>query len=160
MFSSIRGDSPLSPDRKRDKNFDVVKSKRIGFDTRDFGFVAKEELARIYALADVFLCPSVIDADPMMVNQSLCCDTPVVCFEIGACLYAVKDKGTGLCAKLRDSKSFSECIENICRQTPTEREAMRNKSVKHAQEYSYEAVVKRVINGYKIYKISLNYAQN
>lgn len=135
------------------KNFDAVKQQLKDVDTRDFGFVSMSELPSIYALADVFLCPSVNDAGPMMVNQSLCCGTPVVGFEMGSCLDAVKGRGTGYCAPLRDSKAFAEGIEKIYRQTPEERDAMRNKCVEHAQKtYSYEAAVKRMIDGYNTYK--------
>lgn len=135
------------------KNFDAVKQQLKDVDTRDFGFVSMSELPSIYALADVFLCPSVNDAGPMMVNQSLCCGTPVVGFEMGSCLDAVKDQGTGYCAPLRDSKAFAEGIEKIYRQTPEEREAMCNMCVEHAQKtYSYEAAVKRIIDGYNTYK--------
>ena len=136
------------------KNFNAIQQQLKDVDTRDFGFVSINELPSIYALADVFLCPSVNDAGPMMVNQSLCCGTPVVGFEMGSCLDAVKDKGTGYCAPLRDSQGFAEGIEKIYRQTPEEREAMRNKCVEYAQKtYSYEAAVKRMIDGYNKYSL-------
>lgn len=132
------------------KNFDVVKQQLKNVDTHYFGFVSMDELPSIYSLADVFLCPSVNDAGPMMVNQSLCCGTPVIGFEMGACLDAIKGKGTGYCAKLRDSKSFAICIEKLFRQTPEEREAMQRRCVDLAQKtYSYEAAVKRIIDAYK-----------
>lgn len=136
------------------KNFDAVQQQLKDVDTHDFGFVSINELPSIYAFADVFLCPSVNDAGPMMVNQSLCCGTPVVGFEMGACLDAVKDKGTGYCAKLRDSQGFAEGIEKIYRQTPEEREAMRSRCVEYAQKtYSYAAAVKRMIDGYNKYSL-------
>lgn len=132
------------------KDFDKVKSQLKTVDTYDFGYVSSEELPLIYSLADVFICPSVDDAGPMMVNQSLCCGTPVVGFEMGACVDAVKDKGTGYCAPLRDSKALAEGIEKIFRQTPEEREAMQRRCVELAQNtYSYEAAVKRVIDEYE-----------
>ena len=134
------------------KNFDVVRQQLNSVDTHDFGFVSINELPSIYSFADVFLCPSVNDAGPMMVNQSLCCGTPVVGFEMGACLDAVKDRGTGYCAKLRDSHNFANCIEKIYRQTPEEREVMRNKCIEHAQKsYSYDAAVKHMIEAYNKY---------
>lgn len=135
------------------RDFNSVRDKLKNVDTHDFGFVTIDKLPAIYSLADIFLCPSVNDAGPMMVNQSLCCGTPVVGFEMGACLDAVKDKGTGYCAKLRDSHDLAIGIEKIYRQTPEEREFMRNRCVEHAKNtYSYEAAVKRMIDGYNEYK--------
>lgn len=135
------------------KDFDVVKQQLSEVDSHDFGFVSINELPSIYSLADVFLCSSVNDAGPMMVNQSLCCGTPVVGFEMGACLDAVKGKGTGYCVPLRDSKAFADCIEKIYRQTAEEREVMRKKCVEHARKtYSYEAAVKRMVGAYNTYK--------
>lgn len=132
------------------KDFDKVKTQLKTVETYDFGYVSSEELPLIYSHADVFICPSVDDAGPMMVNQSLCCGTPVVGFEMGACVDAVKDKGTGYCAPLRDSKALAEGIEKIFRQTPEEREAMQRRCVELAQNtYSYEAAVKRVIDEYE-----------
>lgn len=132
------------------KDFDKAKAQLKAVDTYDFGYVSGGELPLIYSLADVFICPSVDDAGPMMVNQSLCCGTPVVGFEMGACLDAVKDKGTGYCAPLRDSQGLSVGIEKIFRQTPEERDAMQRRCVELAQEtYSYEACVKRIVDEYE-----------
>lgn len=135
------------------KNFGAFKQQLNDLDTRDFGFVSINELPFIYSLADVFLCPSVNDAGPMMVNQSLCCGTPVVGFEMGACLDAVKNQGTGYCAELRDSKGFALGIEKIYRQTQEERRTMQRRCVEFAKKtYSYEVAVKRMIDGYERHK--------
>lgn len=135
------------------KDFDVVKKQLTGVDCHDFGFVSKDELPSVYAFADVFLCSSISDAGPMMVNQSLCCGTPVVGFEMGTCLDAVKNQGTGYCAKLKDTDDYANGILSVFRQSPAEKEAMSNRCVEFAQKtYSYEASVKRMIDGYHKYK--------
>lgn len=129
------------------KDFDKVKSQLDEIDTLDLGYVTKEELPALYAFADVFLCSSVNDAGPMMVNQSLCCGTPVVGFEMGSCLDAVMNKGTGYCAKLKDTDDYAAGIEYIYRLSAEEKKSMKAKCLEHAKNtYSYEAAVKRVLS--------------
>lgn len=131
-------------------DFVKVKSQLCNIDTYDFGFVSKTDLAKLFAFSDVFLCSSVNDAGPMMVNQSLCCGTPVVGFEMGTCLDAVKDQGTGYCARLRDSKDFAHGIDEIFRLSDNERLQMSAKCIEFANtNYSYAAAVKRLMNAYE-----------
>lgn len=133
------------------KDFDKLKN-RLAIDSLGLGYVTKEQLPEIYSLADVFLCSSVNDAGPMMVNQSLCCGTPVVGFEMGACLDVVKDKGTGYCAQLRDCKDFANGIYNIYKMSSTERKHMSDRCLEYAQNtYSYTVAVSRVIGAYNKY---------
>lgn len=81
-----------------------------GLECRDMGFVSISVLSELFALSDVFLCPSVEDAGPMMVNQSLSCGTPVVMFQMGTAFDVVDGKGTGYCARLRDEEDFCRGI--------------------------------------------------
>ena len=131
------------------QSFESIRSQFAGIDTLDLGYVSQEELARIYSVADVFLCSSVNDAGPMMVNQALCCGTPVVGFEMGACLDAVKDKGTGYCARLRDTDDYANGIHYIYNLTDEQRKSMSNTCVKLALDtYTYKAAVDRIIGAY------------
>lgn len=130
-------------------SFSKIKSQFGLIDTLDLGYVSISELPSLYSAADVFLCSSVNDAGPMMVFQSLCCGTPVVGFEMGACLEAVKDRGTGYCAKLKDTDDYASGIEFLFRLTPQERMKMSATCVEFARNTnSYEAAVKRVISAY------------
>lgn len=127
------------------KDFEKIKSFLPNVDTLDLGYVSKEELPALYSFSDVFLCSSVNDAGPMMVNQALCCGTPVVGFEMGACLDAVKDRGTGYCAELRNYIDFANGIATIYSLSDSDRKIMSERCVSLANElYSYEAAIKRV----------------
>lgn len=120
-------------------NFSTI-AQMLPFDSKDFGFVDAATLPELYSMADVFVCPSVNDAGPMMVNQALCCGTPVVGFEMGACLQAVKGQGTGYCAALKDVDDLANGIAWMHNLTQTERNEMRshcrNFAIKH---HSYMA---------------------
>lgn len=134
------------------KDFEKIRPLFMGLDTLNLGYVSKEELPTLYSLADVFLCSSVNDAGPMMVDQAICCGTPVVGFEMGACLDAVKDKGTGYCAKLKDTEDFADGIFSLYKLTDEQREKISDTCVKLAQEtYSYKAATERIIGVYNQY---------
>ena len=47
------------------------------------GHLNTNELIDAYNFADVFLCSSIEDNGPMMINESLMCGTPVVSFDVG-----------------------------------------------------------------------------
>lgn len=98
-----------------------------------FGFLPTDKLEKMYGAADLYLSPSIDDAGPSMVNQSLRCGTPVVAFNMGVAPEVIEQKQTGYIAKLGDVKDFScgirffydldkkqrEAISLKCRNTTT-----------------------------------------
>lgn len=133
------------------RNLDVIKGK-IPFDAIGFGYVAMNELPEIFSLATCFVSPSINDAGPMMVNQSLCCGTPVVGFEMGAVLQVVKDKGTGVCVELKDSEALAKGIRKIIQMNADEYMAMSHRCRKVAmQTSSYEAQAAMILSVYEKY---------
>lgn len=93
-------------------------------DVYEFGYLNFEKLADTYSLSDVFLCPTILDAGPMMVNQSLSCGTPVVAFELGTAIDVIKNQNTGYCAKYKDVYDFSYGIEYIYNLSELDRKNM------------------------------------
>lgn len=94
------------------KNIDEIKDKLL-FDYKYLGYLSSDLLPKVYSLSNVFLSPSVNDAGPTMLVQSLACGTPVVAFEMGYAIDFIKDKNTGYCAQLRNSKDFAKGIMSI-----------------------------------------------
>lgn len=70
-------------------------------------------IASAFQAADVFVCPSVEDSGPMMINQSIMCGTPVVSFEMGVALDLVETGKTGYRAKIKDSTDMAQGIYDI-----------------------------------------------
>jgi glycosyltransferase involved in cell wall biosynthesis len=70
-------------------------------------------IASAYQIADVFLCPSIEDSGPMMINQSIMSGTPVVSFEMGVSLDLVISGETGHRARLKDSNDLAQGLYNI-----------------------------------------------
>jgi glycosyltransferase involved in cell wall biosynthesis len=82
----------------RDKGYQVI----------DLGRVDMRQLARCYAAADVFACPSIEDSGPMMINESMMCGTPVLAFRMGVAEDLIQEGVTGSIAPLGDASAFAD----------------------------------------------------
>ncbi len=109
--------------------------EQIPFEQKHFGFVTPNVLPEIYSLSTVFLCPSVNDAGPSMVNQSIACGTPVIAFEMGTALEVIKDTGAGFCVPLKDMEAFAKAIEKICSMDSCTYQTVRKKCRTTALHY-------------------------
>lgn len=108
------------------RNINYIK-EQLCFEYKYLGFVKQEQLRDAYCISNVFLCSSVNDAGPLMVNQSEACGTPIVAFEMGTALDVVKNMDTGYCAKLRDSEDFANGIDYIMHLSKEQYDQMRKK---------------------------------
>lgn len=130
------------------KNYNLI-SERLKFKSIDLGFLPYETLPEIYSLADVYLSPSIHDAGPSMVNQSIACGTPVVAFEMGTAIDVIKDQGTGYCAKLGDIDDFAKGIFQIYKLSEKEKNIIRNKCIDFANKHtSKKAFVQQLLSVY------------
>ncbi len=77
------------------------------------GFLPYEKLAKAYNAANVYLSPSIEDAGPSMINQSIMSGTPVVAFNIGVAQDLVITGETGYLARTLDAKDFANGIRYI-----------------------------------------------
>lgn len=85
----------------------------IPFSYSILGHLNHENLAKAFQAADLFLCPSIEDSGPMMINQSIMSGTPVVAFEMGVALDLVISNKTGYLAKLKDSTDLAVGVTKI-----------------------------------------------
>ncbi len=110
----------LPDDLKKDSEL-VVFGNNNDLDLSDMGIEVKalgyihgdEELAGLYASADVFVSPSVADNYPNTLLEAICCGTPCVCFDIGGMPDLVKNGQTGYLAKPKDAADMSEGIRYV-----------------------------------------------
>jgi glycosyltransferase involved in cell wall biosynthesis len=103
-------------------------------EVKQVGFLSAKELSLAYSAADVFLSPTIEDAGPSMVNQSLMCGTPVVSFNIGVALDLVEDYKTGVKATLKNTDEFAKAIQWIYSIDEEEREEVKNRCRQKAIE--------------------------
>lgn len=128
-------------------------TSKIKFNVLELGYLKFTELPDIYAMASIYLSPSVVDAGPLMVNQALACGTPVVSFEIGTAIEVIKNQGTGYCAKVRDYVDFANGIYKILMLSTAEYSNMRRNCRKISIDtVSYANFAKVVENAYNDFK--------
>ena len=71
------------------------------------------QLIQLYQMADVYVCATLADAGPMMVNQALLCGCPVVAFPVGVSVELVQTGQTGYLAKYGDSADLAKGVDVI-----------------------------------------------
>lgn len=95
----------------------VAAGKTKGLELPDntiaLGYLNEAQLIQMYQLADVYVCSSLADAGPMMVNQALLCGTPVVAFPVGVSVELVQTGQTGYQAKYGNSADLAKGIDAV-----------------------------------------------
>jgi glycosyltransferase involved in cell wall biosynthesis len=77
----------------------------------DGGLIKDESsLIELFNVSDIFLSPSIEDAGPIMINQSLMCGTPVLAFNIGVAPDFLVDGFNGYLAKNKDVTSMANFL--------------------------------------------------
>jgi glycosyltransferase involved in cell wall biosynthesis len=85
----------------------------LGFSITNLGYVNYAVLAKAYQASDVFVCPSIEDSGPSMINQSIMSGTPVVSFLMGVAIDLVINGQTGYAAELKNSKDLAHGLKTI-----------------------------------------------
>lgn len=70
-------------------------------------------LALAYQAADVFVCPSIEDAGPMMIPEAMMCGTPVVAFNAGGAPDLIETLKTGYLVKFGDAEDLARGILKV-----------------------------------------------
>lgn len=91
-----------------------IDNLNIPFEYKLLGYLKDEvSLAKAYQASDLFVCPSIEDVGPLMINQSIMSGRPVVAFDMGVAPDLVHTGNTGYLAKLADSGDLAVGIESI-----------------------------------------------
>ncbi len=83
-------------------------SMPTGYEVKYLGRLGYEDLFKAYCCADLFVCPSLEDSGPMMINYGVMAYIPVVAFEMGIAPDIIEHKKNGYMAKWNDCKDFSK----------------------------------------------------
>jgi len=101
-------------------DFDQVKDE-LPFEYKYMGLLANnEELAQAFQASDIYVCPSIEDSGPMMINQAVMCGIPTVSFDMGVAMDIVINGVTGYRAKLMNSSDLARGISTILELDETE----------------------------------------
>jgi glycosyltransferase involved in cell wall biosynthesis len=117
----------------------------LPFEYKFVGLIDNDtELPYAYSAADIFVCPSVQDAGPMMINESVMSGTPVVAFNMGVARDIVISGRTGYKVELYDCEDFANGILEILNKTPEQYQQLCDESRRLAMtQYSLSSLASR-----------------
>lgn len=89
----------------------LVKEYRL--DVIFHGFISLEQKEKLYASADIFVFPSLLEGYGMVLMEAMGYGLPIVAFHNSAMPYSVENGVNGYLADNLNSKHFAECIIRI-----------------------------------------------
>ncbi|BCT14996.1 glycosyl transferase family 1 [Enterobacter cloacae] len=94
----------------------------------------KTKYPYLYNIADGFICSSVEDAGPMMINEALMSGTPVISFKIGVAEDLIINGENGFLADNISANALADAIVNFLKISVSELTVMKNSSRNGAQK--------------------------
>ncbi len=112
------------------------------------GYLEGEELARVYASADIFLFPSTTETFGNVVLEALASGLPGVVSDVGGCKEIIKKSGAGLVAGARTPRDFYEKCRQLVEDESMYRE-MQQKGLNYVKKRSWDSINRQVIDEYE-----------
>jgi 1,2-diacylglycerol 3-alpha-glucosyltransferase len=126
------GDGPSRPELER-----RAQAIRLG-DIRFPGFLHREDLAGLYALAEVFILPTHSDPWGLVVNEAMACGLPVIVSNVAGCASdLVEDGRNGLIVPARNSDRLRDAVDFLLKTNM--RLQFGERSLARIQRYSPKA---------------------
>jgi len=120
----------------------------LGFETRRIPFLKTDaDLAIMYRAATVYVSPSLEEAGPMMLAESLLCGTPAVAYEIGLAKDVLINNVTGFIVPPLNVSKFAEALQQVVEMDDTAYQALSERCSAKAAEIFNE---QREMNEYKM----------
>jgi glycosyltransferase involved in cell wall biosynthesis len=116
------------------------QAERITLGTVRFtGFAQREDLAPIYAMAELLVLPTHSDPWGLVVNEAMACGLPIIVTSVAGCSPdLVQDGWNGFIVPPRDNAKLCEALRSIL-QSPELRRQMGTCSLERIQNFSPEA---------------------
>ncbi len=103
------------------------------------GFAHREDLASLYALAEVLVLPTHTDTWGLVVNEAMACGLPIIVSNVAGCSADLVTEGwNGCIVPPQDSEKLSAAIASVVRETEL-RQRMSAHSLERIRDYSPEA---------------------
>ncbi len=127
------GDGPAGAELVRQA--ELIRPGTVSFP----GFLQREELAILYALAETLVLPTHSDPWGLVVNEAMACGLPIVVTSVAGCaLDLVEDEWNGYVVPPRDPDKLKEAMNSLVR-NPDLRQRMSVRSADRIRNYSPEA---------------------
>lgn len=109
----------------------------------------EKELAKKFGQSKVFILPTLADNLPNTLLESLACETPAVCFDVGGCSDVIKHMETGYLAKPFDIDDFVrgifEVLKNYQEMGRKGRELILQNFTQKKQAEEYLRLIKSIL---------------
>jgi len=112
------------------------------------GFVENEELVAIYNLASVTVLPSYYEGFGLPALESMACGTPIICSSTSSLLEIAKE--IGIFFDPRTPDNIATAIKKLLSMTSEEEQQLRERSLRHAAQFSWSKVAKETVDVYKM----------
>lgn len=134
----IVGDGPLKDEMEQTASTNMTFA----------GYITGEDLAEIYAAANLFVFPSATETFGNVVLESMACGTPVIGVNAGGVRTIIKDGVTGILCEEKDNDAFTEAIIRML-SNRVERETMRLEVKKYAKTQAWDAIFDGLLEEYE-----------
>lgn len=109
----------------------------------------KKELARYYALADLFLYPSLADNCPLVVQEAMACGTPVLSFNTGGIPELIDHEKNGYVVEYGNTNALVKTLNTFLSLSKEKRESISDSAIEKAKTYfDEEKMVEKYIQLY------------
>ena len=112
------------------------------------GFVPSEELPALYALADLFVTPSLEEGFGMTVAEAMAAGTPVVGTRVGRIPWLLDDEECGRVVRPGDPAGLADAVSALLAD-PAERERLGQRARERARDVSWEGVAADLFETYQ-----------
>ncbi|WP_421862729.1 glycosyltransferase family 4 protein [Motiliproteus sp.] len=105
---TLAGDGPDRPALEQLVN-DLGLSERVRFSGR----LERQQIADLYAEADILLNPTTADNMPNSLLEAMACGVPVITTNVGGIPFMVEDQHTALLVSPRDSEALANAVDQL-----------------------------------------------
>lgn len=122
-----------------DSYFESIATE-LDCEIRNVGLIGVDELVSYYQASNFFINASHDDAGPSMINQSIMCGTPVICYDNGAALDVIENGKNGYKVETGDIRALSNAIKKAHTLSDSDYSTMSKNSRMIALEHNSSVV--------------------
>jgi len=121
--------------------------ERLGERASFLGWLEGEELARVYASADIFLFPSATDTFGQVILEAQASALPVIALAVGGPLSLIEDRVSGLLCEA-DAQPLADSVLELAG-APLLRERLASAALRSVRLRTWERTLERLADGYQ-----------
>jgi glycosyltransferase involved in cell wall biosynthesis len=113
------------------------------------GWVHREQIPEIYALAELFVFPTYSDTWGLVVNEAMACSLPIIASQVAGCVPDLLEDGwNGFAVRPREVEGLVRAMQVLCNDQESARQ-MGSRSFQRIQEYTPQACAAGIVRALK-----------